>query len=55
MGLHPHMETETFKVAEKRALIITTSHGELGEGGKPTGVYASGMTIPYYEFLKCDS
>ena len=39
----------------KRALVITTSHGVLaapGEaGGKPSGVMASEMTHPYYNFL----
>ena len=38
----------------KKALIITTSHGVLnapGERtGKPTGVFGSEMTVPYYEF-----
>lgn len=33
-----------------RALIITTSHGELGTGGARTGVFASEMTAPYYVF-----
>jgi putative intracellular protease/amidase len=32
-------------------LVITTSHDTLGESGKATGVYASEMTWPYYEFL----
>ena len=34
-----------------RALVITTSHDTLGESGKVTGVFASEMTVPYYEFL----
>ncbi|BFM16465.1 type 1 glutamine amidotransferase domain-containing protein [Maricurvus nonylphenolicus] len=44
-----------------RALVITTSHGSLDKldpdsgtvikKGKPTGVYASEMTDPYYVFL----
>lgn len=51
LGLHPHMERETFKVSGKRALIITTSHDRLGENGKATGVFASELTVPYYEFL----
>ena len=34
-----------------RALIVTTSHATLGEGGKATGVFGSEMTAPYYEFL----
>lgn len=46
---------------EKRALVITTSHrtldtvcpqtGKTLKTGKPTGVYASEMTEPYYVFL----
>ncbi len=55
MGLHPEYAGETFHLPGKRALIITTSHGVLnapGETtGKPTGVFASEMTVPYYDFL----
>ena len=55
LGLHPDYEGTTFDLAGKRALIITTSHGVLnapGEtDGKPTGVFGSEMTVPYYEFL----
>jgi len=51
MGLHPHYERAKYNLKGKSALIITTSHDTLGEGGKKTGVYASEMTIPYYEFL----
>ncbi|MEO0872211.1 MAG: type 1 glutamine amidotransferase domain-containing protein, partial [Pseudomonadota bacterium] len=54
-GFHPHFEGEPISLAGKRALIITTSHVTLnvpGEtGGEPTGVAASEMTQPYYEFL----
>lgn len=54
-GFHPHFEGEPISLAGKRALIITTSHATLnvpGEtGGEPTGVAASEMTQPYYEFL----
>jgi len=49
-GLHPKYEGERYSFSDKRALIITTSHGELGDTGNRTGVYASEMTIPYYEF-----
>ncbi|MEL7534005.1 MAG: type 1 glutamine amidotransferase domain-containing protein [Bacteroidota bacterium] len=39
----------------KKALIVTTSHGVLSKPGESTGdstgVFASEMTIPYYEFL----
>ncbi len=51
LGLHPHYEGKSFDLKGKRALIITTSQRTLGEGGAKTGVYASEMTVPYYEFL----
>ena len=51
MGLHPHYEIPEFSLPGKRALIITTSQGTLGENGKATGVFASEMTVPYYAFL----
>lgn len=55
-GLHPAYTGEKVQLpAGKRALVITTSHGVLaapGEGGgKPSGVMASEMTHPYYNFL----
>ncbi|QZE14977.1 type 1 glutamine amidotransferase domain-containing protein [Halosquirtibacter laminarini] len=54
LGLHPKYKGKKYDLEGKRALIITTSHGILnapGETtGKPTGVYASEMTVPYYEF-----
>lgn len=50
LGLHPDYQTETYDFKDKKALIITTSHDTLNESGKPTGVYASEMTVPYYEF-----
>ena len=34
----------------RRALIVCTNHGWL-DIGKPTGVFASEMTVPYYAFL----
>ncbi len=51
MGLHPHYKGRKFDLAGKKALIITTSHGVLGKTGKATGVAASEMTVPYYQFL----
>ncbi len=51
LGLHPHYAGRRYNLVGKRALVITTSHDTLGETGKPTGVYASEMTWPYYEFL----
>jgi len=50
-GLHPRYAGATYRLPGKRALIITTSHAILGATGKRTGVYASEMTVPYYEFL----
>lgn len=54
-GLHPDYEGETFDLAGKKALIVTTSHGVLNKPGEttgpPTGIFASEMTIPYYDFL----
>ena len=51
MGLHPNKSGEAYDLAGKKALIVTTSQGTLGDTGKATGVYASEMTIPYYEFI----
>lgn len=55
MGLHPEYEGEQYDLQGKRALVVTTSHGILNKPGKAegkkTGVFASEMTIPYYEFL----
>jgi|GEM_PF-96014 len=55
-GLHPdYMDSKSYDLQGKKALIITTSHSVLhahGEtAGDPTGVFASEMTVPYYEFL----
>ena len=50
-GYHPDYEKVSYSLKNKKALIVTTSHGVLGEIGKATGVYPSEMTIPYYEFL----
>lgn len=51
IGLHPTYDVPTFNLQGKRALVITTSHGTLGETGKSTGVFGSEMTVPYYAFL----
>jgi hypothetical protein len=40
MGLHPHYEGQRYALGGRRALVITTSHGVLGDAGKKTGVYA---------------
>jgi len=54
-GLHPEYEGEEYDLTGKKALIVTTSHGILNKPGESdgpkTGVFASEMTIPYYEFL----
>lgn len=50
-GYHPDYEKVSYSFKDKKVLIITTSHGVLGETGQATGVYPSEMTIPYYEFL----
>jgi putative intracellular protease/amidase len=52
MGFHPHYEVPEFDLAGHRALIVTTSHGTLGETGRATGVFGSEMTVPYYVFLE---
>jgi len=51
LGLHPHYSGTTYAMPGKRALIVTTSHATLGDGGKATGVFGSEMTAPYYAFL----
>lgn len=51
MGLHPTFEPEQkLHFEQSKALVITTSHATLGEGGDATGVFASEMTGPYYQF-----
>jgi len=55
LGLHPTYEGETYDLPGRRALVITTSHGVLNRPGEadgpPTGVMASELTHPYYDFL----
>jgi putative intracellular protease/amidase len=50
MGLHKEYEGQRYLLSQGKALIITTSHDRLGDGGDKTGVFGSEMTIPYYEF-----
>lgn len=54
-GFHPDFEGQQFDLKGKKALIVTTSHGVLNKPGETdgpaTGVFASEMTIPYYEFF----
>lgn len=35
----------------KRILIITTSNGAMGDTGKPTGIWAEELAVPYYAFV----
>ncbi len=55
LGLHPDYNGPTYRVDGGKALVVTTSHGVLapvGEtDGRPTGVFVSEMTHPYYVFL----
>ncbi|MBW1789738.1 MAG: type 1 glutamine amidotransferase domain-containing protein [Deltaproteobacteria bacterium] len=50
MGLHPAYDGQRYLLPEGKALIITTSHDRLGDGGDETGVFGSELTAPYYEF-----
>ncbi len=51
LGMHPEdPDATTFDLAGKRALVVATNAGVL-DIGKPTGVFASEMTVPYYAFL----
>jgi putative intracellular protease/amidase len=51
LGLHPHYTGPVYQLPGGKALIVTTSHDELGDGGKETGVFGSELTVPYYAFL----
>jgi putative intracellular protease/amidase len=54
-GLHPDYDSKKYNFSDKKAVIISTSHSILskpGENtGKLTGVFASELTVPYYEFI----
>lgn len=50
-GMHPHdREAVEQSAPGRRALVIATNHGVL-DVGKPTGVFSSELTVPYYAFL----
>ena len=51
LGMHPDdpQAGEIPDVPGTRALVVATNHGVL-DIGKPTGVFASEMTVPYYVF-----
>lgn len=55
-GLHPKFNGDTFNLDGKKALIIATNHGVLNKpgetAGKPTGLFLSELSIPYYDFKK---
>lgn len=51
LGLHPKYTHNGYSLPGKKALLIGTNHNMLLESQKPTGVYASEITVPYYEFL----
>jgi len=55
LGFHPDYDGKQYNLEGKKALIVTTSHAVLNKpgetDGQATGVFASEMTIPYYEFL----
>ncbi|MFN3258571.1 MAG: type 1 glutamine amidotransferase domain-containing protein [Ilumatobacter sp.] len=51
LGLHPDdPQATSFDLAGRRALVIGTNHGQL-DVGRPTGVFASELTVPYYAFM----
>ncbi len=51
LGMHPDdPDATTFYLDGRRALVVATNAGVL-DVGKPTGVFASEMTVPYYAFL----
>jgi len=51
LGLHPDdPDATTLDLSGRRALVVATNHGTL-EVGRPTGVFASELTAPYYVFL----
>lgn len=52
LGMHPvdAAADPSLDLYGRRALVVCTNHGVL-DIGKPTGVFASEMTAPYYVFL----
>jgi len=50
LGLHPEDDLTTPEgLSGRRALVIATNHAHL-DIGRPTGVFASELTVPYYAF-----
>ena len=51
LGIHPDDQKKfNDDVSDKRALIVCTNTDQLDDG-KPTGVFSSEMTVPYYLFI----
>ena len=51
LGMHPDdPDATSFELVGRRALVVATNVAWL-DIGKPTGVFASEMTVPYYAFL----
>lgn len=51
LGVHPEdPDAVELDLTGHRALVVATNHGTLSVG-KPTGVFGSELTVPYYEFL----
>jgi putative intracellular protease/amidase len=54
-GVHPDYDSKKYNFLDKKAVIISTSHSILSKPGettgKLTGVFASELTVPYYEFI----
>ncbi len=51
MGFHPDYKKTKYTMQGKKALIVATNQSTLGDSKKRTGVFASELTIAYYEFL----
>ena len=50
LGMHPEdAQQAPVEAAGRRALVVATNHDTLTDG-KPTGVFASELTVPYYYF-----
>lgn len=52
MGMHPDYNDVRHRMPSgSKALIVNTSHDQLGDTGRKTGVFSSELTAPYYAFL----
>lgn len=49
LGLHPDDSTPVPDLTGHRVLVVATNHAVLAIG-RPTGVFASELTVPYYAF-----